>query len=96
MIYINMKDKSNKGIESVNGHYFYKGNNYGVKLKAGKVSWMDLWKTIEELVRLNGDTEDFIIDAFEVKESSKDKFYVRAIINFKVADACEEDDDDDC
>ena len=91
-----MKDKSKKGIESVNGYYFYKGNNYGVKLKAGKVSWMDLWKTIEELVRLNGDTEEFIVDTFEVKESSKDKFYVRAVINFKVVDVCEEDDDDDC
>ena len=57
---------------------------------------MDLWKTIEELVRLNGDTEEFIVDTFEVKESSKDKFYVRAVINFKVVDVCEEDDDDDC
>ena len=97
MLYINMKDKSKNGIESVNGYYFYKGNNYGVKLSTGKVSWMDLWKTIEELVRLNGDTEEFIIDTFEVKESSKDKFYVRAVINFKVVDVCEEeDDDDDC
>ena len=81
---------------SIEDIYYYKGNNYALVLKAGKVSWMDLWKTIEALVRLSGDREEFIVDTFEVKESSKDKFYVRAVINFKVVDVCEEDDDDDC
>lgn len=96
-LYLNLKDLNYYDADSVNGHYYYKGNNYALVLKAGKVSWMDLWKTIEALVRLSGDREEFIVDTFEVRESSKHKLYVEDIVNFKVFCVYEEEDnDDDC
>ena len=82
-LYLNLKDKSVREIDSVNGIYFYKENNYCLKLAHGKLSWIDLWKAIDELVKLNGNSEEFIIDALEVKESGRNKFYVKAVIGFK-------------
>jgi hypothetical protein len=52
-------------------------------LAHGKLSWIDLWKAIDEVVKLNGNNEEFIIDAFEVKESGRNRFYVKAVIGFK-------------
>jgi hypothetical protein len=96
-LYLNLKDLNYYHAQGVNGHYYYKGNNYALVLKAGKVSWMDLWKTIEALVRLSTDGEEFIIDTFEVRESSKHKLYVEDIVNFKVFCVYDgEGNDDDC
>jgi len=82
-LYLNLKDLGDREVRSVNGIYFYKENNYCLKLAHGKLSWIDLWKAIDEVVKLNGNNEEFIIDAFEVKESGRNRFYVKAVIGFK-------------
>ena len=82
-LYLNVKDLGDREVRSVNGIYFYKENNYCLKLAHGKLSWIDLWKAIDEVVKLNGNNEEFIIDAFEVKESGRNRFYVKAVIGFK-------------
>jgi hypothetical protein len=82
-LYLNLKDLGDREVRSVNGIYFYKENNYCLKLAHGKLSWIDLWKAIDEVVKLNGNNEEFIIDAFEVKESGRNRFYVKAVVGFK-------------
>lgn len=85
-LYLNLKDVSDREVLSVNGIYFYKENNYCLKLSHGKLSWIDLWKAIDEVVKLNGNNEEFIIDSFEVKESGNSRFYVKAVIGYKEVD----------
>ena len=82
-LYLNLKDLGDREVRSVNGIYFYKENNYCLKMAHGKLSWIDLWKAIDEVVKLNGNNEEFIIDAFEVKESGRNRFYVKAVVGFK-------------
>ena len=65
--------------------YYFKENNYCLKLSYGKLSWIDLWKAIDEIVKLNGESVDYIIDAFEVKDSSRSSnSYVKVITNYVV------------
>lgn len=87
-LYVNMMDNGNSDLNRVNGIYFYKENNYALKLKDGKLTWIDLWKAIDELVKLNGNTEEFIIDSFEIRESAGNRFYVKPIIGFNVVVDC--------
>lgn len=82
-LYLNLKDLGDREVRNVNGIYFYKENNYCLKMAHGKLSWIDLWKAIDEVVKLNGNNEEFIIDSFEVKESGSNRFYVKAVIGFK-------------
>jgi len=79
-LYLNLKDLGDREVRSVNGIYFYKENNYCLKMAHGKLSWIDLWKAIDEVVKLNGNNEEFIIESFEVKESGRNRFYVKAIL----------------
>lgn len=80
-LYLNLAERWFEGrVDHVNGIYFYKENNYCLKMAHGKLSWIDLWKAIDELVKLNGNNEEFIIEAFEVKESGRNRFYVKAIL----------------
>jgi hypothetical protein len=85
-LYLNLKDLSDREVISVNGIYFYKDNNYCLKITHGKLSWIDLWKAIDEVVKLNGNNDEFIIDSFEVKESGNSRFYVKAVVGFKEVD----------
>ena len=76
-IYLNLKDNSDVSLGLVNNYFLYKENNYRLKLDNGKISWLDLWKAIDEIVKLNGNKEEFVISNFEVKESSSNRFYVK-------------------
>lgn len=82
-LYLNLKDLSDREVSSVNGIYFYKENNYCLRLSHGKLSWIDLWKAIDEVLKLNGNNEEFIIDSFEVKESGRNRSYVKVVVDFK-------------
>ena len=82
-LYINLADQGLREVYSVNKIFFYKENNYCLKLNYGKLSWIDLWKAIDELVKYNGNILDYIIDSFEVKESGRNKSYVKAIVAHK-------------
>jgi hypothetical protein len=85
-IYLNLKDNKCNQLELVNNYFLYKENNYRLKLDNGKVSWLDLWKAIDEIVKLNGNTEEFIISKFEVKESSNNRFYVKPVVEVEESD----------
>jgi len=81
-LYINLKDRSIRDNCKVNDMYYFKENNYCLKLSYGKLSWIDLWKAIDEIVKLNGESVDYIIDSFEVKDSSRSSnSYVKVITN---------------
>lgn len=84
-LYISLKDRSIRDNCKVNDIYYFKENNYCLKLSYGKLSWIDLWKAIDEVVKLNGESSDFIIDTFEVKDSSRSSnSYVKVITNYVV------------
>ena len=79
-LYINLRDNDERSVDKVNGIYFFKENNYCLKFEYGKLSWIDLWKAIDELVKLNGNTDHYIIESFEVKESANGRSYVKPVL----------------
>ena len=76
-VYITLYDFSDDRVRSVNGFTCYKENNYCLKLNSENVSWLDLWKSIEEIVKFNGYKGEFVINNFVVKESCNNKFYLK-------------------
>ena len=81
-LYINIYNTVSK-VNIVNGFELFTENNYGLRLRYGKVSWLDLWKAIDEIVKLNGNIEEFVISNFIIKESAKNKTYVKLILETK-------------
>jgi len=93
-LYLNLNNNDSK-VNKVNGFFLFTENNYCLKLGIGKVSWLDLWKSIDEIVRLNGNKEEFVISNFEVKESANKKTYVKPIIEKKYEELPDYDNADD-
>ena len=85
-LYLSMKDKSERETSYVNSIRFYKENNYCLKLGEGYVRWINLWKALDEIIRLNGNVDDYLIESFEVKESGNGRFYVKPVIALKEVD----------
>jgi hypothetical protein len=82
-LYIKLVDNQKSEVSNVNGIYFYKQINYCLRIRFGKLSWIDLWKAIDEVVKLNGNQEDVIIKSFDVKVSASGKSYVNAVLEYK-------------
>lgn len=84
-LYLNLTDQGEGQCYYVNGLYFKKVISYKISMGHKKVTWLDLWKTIDDLVKMNGYDEEVVISHINIYEAKdKDDFkYARAIIKRK-------------
>lgn len=83
-VFLNLKDQNNDYPKVANNLRVNKENSYRVNVSFQKTTWLDLWKAIDEVVKLNGNNH-LVISHFEVhKAKGKDDFkYVKAVIREK-------------
>lgn len=84
-LYLNLFDRNEDRERYINDLYYSKSNSYCIRIGRSKVTWLDLWKAIDDIVKINGYTEEVVISHFEVFKAKQrgDFEYARAILKQK-------------
>ena len=84
-LYLNLYDRAEDQEHYINDLYFSKSNSYCIRIGRSKVTWLDLWKAIDDIVKMNGYDEEIVVSHFEVFKANKkgDFEYARAILKQK-------------